>query len=130
MPSWVKKGTALGLAVSILIATIGCMGDPGTVVRVHNKMGVPVVFGVRTVSLDYSGRVTPATGYLNPLFIPSGGERRFTTLIHPERSLGTSFKYIIFALNEAREVVYQRTYSWDELNEMGWKVVIEPQSSG
>lgn len=125
-----RKGIAFALAALILSLWIGCWPERGTPISIENRTTVPIIFDYRPVGLDYVGLVTPTVGDFSPRFMLPGSIERYATLIHPNREYGSEEKYIVYALNEAREVVFQHTYTWDELNEMGWKVVIEPQVQG
>ncbi len=123
-----RKGAPSGVLVVVLLALLmGCVGERGTTVIIENRTDIPIIFDYKHVSLAYSGPVTPTTGVLNPRFLSPGNTERYVTLIDPERPYGEREKYVLLALNEAREVVFQRTFTWDELNEMGWKVTIESQ---
>jgi len=49
-------------------------------------------------------------------------------MISPTREYGSMWKYYIYAVTLDGELVYQRIFTWDELHDAGWKVVIEPQN--
>ena len=90
-------------------------------------MTIPIIYDQQSVTLDYSGEATSVISRVkNPLVIQPGATQQFLTLIHPKREYGAREKYIMYAENEVGEIVYQRTFTWDELHDMGWKVVIEP----
>ncbi|MBF8267439.1 MAG: hypothetical protein HW388_947 [Dehalococcoidia bacterium] len=110
----------------------GC--DPTTIITEENRTSFPVKSSEEWVLPDYSGPVALSdltyNYYVKPPedlhVIPPGEEMEFVTGIHPKRSYGSREKYLWYAVNLSGEVVYQRTFTWDELNSQGWKVVIEP----
>lgn len=103
---------------------LGC--DPGVTIIFENRMPFPVKVGSHKVSLDFQGTVTPRDLSNYPIVIEPGKSRKFTALIPPDRKLGATMKYVEYAVNLTGEMVYQRTFTWDELHDMGWRVVIEP----
>ena len=122
----VRKLTLILLSVLLGIPLfVAC--DPATPITFENRMGMPIIADYQGVTLYYSGAATSVIGRVkNPLVIQPGATQQLSTSIHPKREYGAREKYIMYAENEVGEIVYQRTFTWDELNDLGWKVVIEP----
>lgn len=113
--------------VSLLLLGVRCFGDDATAVIVHNDTSVSVKVDILVVPLDNNG--TDIFSYQENSMSPisPGEDRRILTLIDPERKYGIQGKILVAAVAESEEVVYQRLFTWDELNSMEWRVVIEPQ---
>ncbi len=130
--TWLKGRRCFGLAPWALLLMLLVVGllldgcDPGTTVTEENLTSVPVKTDYRAVRVDYSGPVDLRDLTINQSVIQPGQEMRSTTLIHPKSRFGSREKYVFYAVTLSGEVVYQRTFTWDELNDLGWKVVIEP----
>ena len=124
-----KRTLPLVLVVALLTAGVACFGDRGTVVKFENHTAVPVKVHVKSVSLDFSGTYTPSASYAGLATTPlqPGETVRFATLIHPKREYGIQAKYLVAAVAETNQVVYERVFTWDELDALGWRVVIEPE---
>ena len=58
------------------------------------------------------------------------GEKTFSTLLIPYKSntpwAPASGKYLIEAKTLERETVYSKEFTWQELDDMKWKIVISP----
>ena len=57
--------------------------------------------------------------------IPSGKVLAFdTTLIYPKNIYPVDKKFLIEAKKESGEVIYSESLTWQELDDMNWKIVI------
>lgn len=109
----------IGLAL-VLFAT-GC--DPYQVVTVENRTSFPIKADIGTEPLDYSG--TPRLMWEDPVVVIEAGQsQRFVAPISKGRSVGSERKYPVVAIAETGEVVFYRVFTWDELHDMAWRVVI------
>jgi hypothetical protein len=99
----------LTLALLLLAAT-GC--DPGVFLRFENQYDQPV------------------TVFLNELLMGDvmAGEKESigTIRIHPSRPDIGPEKYLIEAKTAQGDVVYSKEFTWYELRDMDWTIVIPP----
>jgi len=121
------------VAVLLVICCLGVtcicpVGDYGMTVNVENRTSVPVKVDIWEVDLDYTG--TPyVESYAKseaPVVLP-GEVIKFYTLIPPGRKQGIREKYPVTVITESDTILLQRFFTWDELNEMNWTIIIEPQ---
>ena len=105
--------------VSILYVT-GC--EPYGSVNFDNQTTFSIQVDIKSVPLDYQG--TPEFDYLSGDFIKPGESKEYGTHARRGRSVGTRSKYPVSAVNEAGEVIFYRIYTWDELYDMDWTIVI------
>jgi hypothetical protein len=94
---------------------MGCWGDPGTFINVNNSTSVKVSFYIQGV---------------NHGEVPPGETKEIGTLeIWPEPNQpgGTEdYKYLIEAKTEQGAILYSKDFTWNELDDMHWKIVILP----
>jgi hypothetical protein len=91
------------------LATSGC--DPGVELYVHNQTNHLVKMFICE---------------LPQVTVPPGKLERFATMeIPPKPDLPPAReKYLIEAKDEQGEVVYSREFTWQELDDMDWKITI------
>ena len=117
-------------AFGFAMPSYGC-GDSVTTVTYVNRTGVAVLVHLQGAPKDSSGpyEVNPKIKSYGP--IPAGKIDSFDYFsIPPDRGLGEQAgKYVITALTDKNEIVYQHAFTWTELDDMDWTVVIEPGQS-
>ena len=97
-------------AILLLFLLTGCWGDPGTRIRVNNLTDQTL-----TIFIDE----------LQEYDIPPGDILAFgTTLIYPKNIYPDDKKFLIEAKTKNGEVVYSDNFSWQELDDMEWTIVI------
>jgi hypothetical protein len=101
------------LTLTFLFILTSC-GDSGVLLYINNKTD-------QTLSIYITGV------YQND--VPPGVETRTGTMqIPPEPDLQpVRDKYLIEAKTKAGELVYSKEFTWNELNDLDWKVVIPSQ---
>ncbi len=96
-------------------------------------MQEPIKFEYLPVGLDFNGRfhMTPEFewGKNSTREVPPNHELRMATLILPNRKYGSRNKYLVVAITPKDIAAYERLFTWDELEQLGWRVVIEPTAS-
>ncbi len=115
------------LIVIVLIMVLlftGC--DSYQVIILENRTTSPIKADIRSEPLDYSG--TPNLTWDAPVpVIEIGKSQGLTAPIQKSRLVGVKRKYPIIAIIETGEVVFSKIFTWDELHDMGWRVVISQQ---
>ena len=128
-----RFGIQAVLSVAILVVSSACFGDPGTVITVANRLSEPIKFGAFPVGLDFNGRFHMTTEFewrnLQIREVPPNHELRMGTSILPNRKYGSRNKYLVVAITPKDIAAYERLFTWDELEQLGWRVVIEPTVS-
>ena len=120
------------VAVLLVICCLGvtciCPGaDYGMTVTVENRTSVPFKVDIWPFDLDYTGTpgVIPYAKLEIPPVLP-GEVQEVGTLIPPNRKWGIKEKYLVTVITESDTILLQRFFTWDELNEMNWTIIIEP----
>ena len=97
----------------LLFFFMGCTGDPGSYIQIDNRTDQTLV-----IFIDE----------LQEVDIPPSEVLRFgTTTIWPDPNppWGTEdYLYLIEAKTEKGEVVYSDNFTWQELDDMDWTIVI------
>jgi hypothetical protein len=115
----------------MLLTTVACrymVADRGPKIVYENHTSVPVRIELDIVPLDYELPHTPSPDlYWDGPIEPGQSFSRtyFNIPINPKA--GRRGKYVISAIAEDEVVVWQKVFTWDELNNTGWKVVIESE---
>ena len=120
----------IGLVMVLFAVGCGCplipWGEPYDAVTFENQTPFPIKVDIRSVSLDYSG--TPSLTWDAPVVVIEAG--RSQDLVAPlqqdDREIGSMYKYAVAAVTETNEVVFSRVFTWDELDDMDWIIVIPP----
>ena len=119
----------LAIALVLPIA-VGC--DPELPITYENRTSSTVWIDLDIVSPEFTGPYTPQEKIWDLGPIPPGESRTFEYMSIPDdRELGEHIgKYVISAIVKEGEdtvgtVIWQRIYTWTELYDMGWKVIIE-----
>ena len=122
-----RSRTMVILLIMIVIVfsmfAVGCEPYKGVVFT--NNTSFPIQVDAIPISLDYEGK-TSLLWSSSVLAIEVGQSQEFLVPIYKGRKAGTLKKYVIIAIDEENEVVFNRIYTWDELNDMNWTVVITP----
>jgi hypothetical protein len=113
------------ISFSLLSFLTGC--DSYQVITFDNQTSFPIQAAVLSVPLDYQG--TPQFEYVQNDFIQTGEYKKYMTSVQKSKSMGSRRKYPCQAINDKNEVIFFNTFTWNELHDMGWKVVIIQQTS-
>ena len=118
------------LLILLIITTAGC--DNGPTITYENRTPYSVYIKLEIIQNDFSGWHEPSKEITNEGPIESGKTEVFMYFEIPvERELGEHIgKYAISAIvkdtpDSSGEVIYQKIFTWTELDEIGWEVVIE-----
>ena len=118
------------LLVLLIITTTGC--DNGPTITYENRTPYSIWIEVDVVDHDFTGWHQPSEKITDEGPIQPGASEAWMYIDIPlGRELGEHFgKYVISAIvkdapDSSGEVIYQKIFTWTELNEMDWKVVIE-----
>jgi hypothetical protein len=113
----------LGFLVAFLAA--GC--DPWQAITYVNQMPEEVKVALRGVPMDYAA--IPTLRWADPGDILEAGQsKRMLTSVSTARN--ERLKYTVVAVTETNEIVLARIFTWDELHDSGWKVIITPSVDG
>jgi hypothetical protein len=99
-----------------LLASSACIGDPTVGLSVNNQTD-------QTVKFFISG--------LPQVYVLPGEIKKFGTMQIPPYSdvAPADQKYLIEAKTEDGEVVYSEEFTWQELDDMDWTIVIPPPAT-
>jgi len=122
----------LVIAVMMLLIAIGC--DKGPTITYENRASDPVWIDLGIVPHEFTGWHIPRGETLDEGPILSGQSKGFIYFGIPMgREVGEQIgKYVISAIvkegsDTVGTVIWQRIFTWTELDDMEWKVVIKPQ---
>jgi hypothetical protein len=110
------------LGVLLMIFATGC--EPYRTLIFENQTSRPIQTHVGVVSLEYSGtpnNITWNIGYKDAI-VDEGKSKELITSVRTGRTV--TFKYAVVAVNSDNEIVYSKIFTWDELHDMDWKIVI------
>jgi hypothetical protein len=117
--------------VMLLLTAVGC--DPIIPITYENRTSSPVWIDLDCVSKDFTGWHTPQERITDEGPIPPGESRTFQYMGIPKtREIGEQVgKYAISAIvkegiDTVGTVIWQRIFTWTELYDMDWTVIIEP----
>ena len=112
----------IGLIVALSI--IGC--EPYQAIIYDNRTSTPVNVHLDLVPLDYTGN--PTRTWNDPGDIIEAGEsKELITWVPNTKGGGNMYKYTVVAVTEKEKIILSKVFTWDELHDMGWRVVIEAQ---
>ena len=118
--------SSLGILMIIMLVfafTIaGC--EPYQSLTFENRAATPVNVTIAKVPLDYTENLSGTWDDPN-LILKPGELKKTVTDVPDNRRGGIRSKYIVLAVTETNAVVFYKIYTWDELREMEWTVVIE-----
>jgi hypothetical protein len=114
----------------VLLLAVGC--DPVLPITYENRTSSTLWIDVDCVPHEFTGPYTPQEKIWDLGPIPPGESRTFEYMGIPlDRELGEHIgKYVISAIVKEGDdtvgtVIWQRIYTWTELDNIGWKVIIE-----
>jgi hypothetical protein len=102
----------------------GC--EPYKSITINNNTSFPVQVDIINLPTEYSAIPNFIWDSQNVIIQP-GSSQEYIALISQDRSIGNKSKYTVIAINDANINLFFHVYTWDELNEMGWRVVISQQ---
>jgi hypothetical protein len=89
-----------------------------------NQTAFSVKPDLSVVPADFSGDL--GSTYTDPgVIIEKGQKKRLIEPIPKTRKAGILSKYVVVAVNEKEEVIFSIMFTWDELYDMGWKIIIK-----
>jgi hypothetical protein len=113
------------LTISLLVLLVASGCESYQKLTINNSTSFSIQVDIRDVSLNYSG--TPNFIWdVQSKIIQPGLSLKYIATISKDRSIGIKSKYIVMAINETNEIMFYKIFTWDELHEMGWRVVISP----
>lgn len=110
----------IGMGALLVLFAVGC--DPLQAVTFDNQAPIDVKLDIRTVPLDYSGN--PRLNWNDPGVIINAFQSKTIAGVRKTREGGGRYKYSVIAVTETNEVVFFKIFTWDELHDMNWTVVI------
>lgn len=102
------------------LLAIGC--EPYQVITFENRTTAPVKFIISAFPRDYTGNLTRTWNDPGDT-LGAGESKKFVTDV-PNTKV-TYEKFVVIAVSEKDVVVFSRIFTWDELHEANWKVVIQ-----
>jgi hypothetical protein len=114
--------------ISVLVVILFSSCEQFQAITYVNKTSITVKVYLGTVPLSYTG--TPTRSWNQPGdIIEASVSKELLTQVPPTKDAGTLNKYAIVAVTETNEVVLSKVFTWDELHDMDWTVVIGVDSS-
>ena len=124
------------ILVTILLgmtsASMGCIGDRGPKITYHNKTDSAIWINLDIVTKTFSGHYE-----LNPRIHNDGPIEagKSTSFVYFSIPLGARAgehvgNYVITALTAEDTIVFQRLFTWTELYDSRWTVIIVPTAKG
>lgn len=121
-----RNGLLTSLLFVILIFPLVCVGcDDYQIITFDNQTENPIQVDIKSVPLDYQD--TPAFDYPQDDVIQASESKKYVAPVWDDRTIGSERKYPVEAVNIEGEVVFYRVFTWDELRDMGWRIIIETQ---
>lgn len=121
MKSWLNIGRMIpiiSIVLLILLSFNSCQcqyGDPGVSITVVNETDDLVSIYVDGW-LEYS--------------VPPRASKEFTTIaISPINVYSENKEFLIEAKTKSGDIIYSKKFSWQELHDMNWKIVIPPSKN-
>jgi len=119
--------TRIGIVVMVTLITllsIGC--EPYQTITYENQTVLPVKVILYRVALDYT--VIPKMNWNDPGdVIGSGESKTYVTNVPNKRNGGIGYHYAVTGVTETGVVVISKIYTWDELHDANWRVMISAQ---
>ena len=115
------------LSAIVLILSLfftGC--DSYQSITFVNQTTYQIKTDVRTVDLDYDGYVSISNFTWDTYVdgIEAGESKKYVASIKTDKEAGSGYKYIVEAINQNNTVLFAHIFTWDELHNMNWEVVI------
>ncbi len=110
------------IGLVLILFAAGC--DPYQVITFDNQTPFTIQVDIISVPLDYQG--TPEFNFPLGDVIKAGESKKYVAPVQDDRTVGAERKYPVEAVTETGEVVFSRVFTWDELHDMNWTIVIPP----
>ena len=108
----------------IILLSICC--EPYQAITYYNKTTLPVKVILYEVPLNYTS--IPKRTWNDPGNLLDAGESKtLVTDVSSKRAGGIDYKYVAIAVTEKNEIIFSKIYTWDELLEANWRVIITAQ---
>lgn len=122
-----KASVIFLFCASLIFLASACLGDRGPGITYVNRTSTPILINLGIVAKDFSGQYTPRPEVANEGPINPGQTKRFFYFNVPlSKDAGERGKYVITAMRQPdAAIVYQHVFTWTELYDSGWTVVIE-----
>ena len=114
------KVQVIFIVVLIIIFFAGC--DTYQSITFYNETSSSIQVDIVSVPLDFQG--IPKFTYPSDDIIKPGESKTYITFVRRGRTVGILSKHPVEAITESGEVIFSKTFTWDELRNMGWRVVI------
>jgi hypothetical protein len=106
----------------LIVLLTGC--EPYQSIIYDNQTSFTVKVDISLVPVDYSG--TPTLTWDSPGVVLSEKEtKEFMTSVPNTKRGGADYKYTVVAVIETGEIVFSKVFTWDELHDMNWRVVLK-----
>lgn len=113
----IVHAAVFAILLVLSMSTIGCVFDPGTVFEVENKTDRAI-----NVFIAFDGAEARLGGRYGE--VPPGSKAKLsTTAIWPKP---TSKTYVVTAKTTTGDVVYSKSFTWQQLKDTGYRIVIPP----
>ncbi len=106
----------------VILSMIGC--EPYQSITFENQTVLPVKVNLYLVSLDYDSNPTRTWNESGDV-IYAGESKTLVTQVPDDRKGGLNYKYAMVAVTEDNEILLSKVYTWDELHDLDWRVIIE-----
>ena len=120
----------LSAAMIVIIALIitSTPFDSERLVSYENLSTTAVRVQLRFVSVDYSGPYNFKEDRYCHGRVPPGETNSIAYInsISDNESFGTSIRYLVTAIDDDRNIVFQELFTWHQLRNAGWHVVMKP----
>jgi hypothetical protein len=112
--------------VVVLLFNTGC--EPYRSLTFENQTSYPIQVNVFPRSLN-SSDIPSFTWDSNnkEIIVDVEQSKKFVSTVRDEKEAKYNVKYAIVAINDKNEVVFSKFFTWNELYEMDWKVIIKTQ---
>ena len=111
------------IVILIIIFFAGC--EPYQAITFDNKTSFQIKVDTIPVPSDYSGDISSM--YREGAVVERGQSKKYLTSVSNTRPTDT--KYAVVAVNEVNRVIFSKVFTWDELHDMGWRVVISQREN-
>ena len=121
--------TAWYLVIILMLISFSNSCKPYRSINVVNQTPFPIQTEMWSVPLDYMGPVTIKWND-TAIVIEPGKSQNFATTVYKDKPKpDIKRKYAMAAVIETNRVIFSRYYTWDELHDTDWKVIIMAQKS-
>ncbi len=112
------------IAVGFWVLLMFAMDEHWQPIVYKNETSSPVTIDLSVVPLNYND--TPTLSWNGSGVVIGVGEaKEYLTPVSDSKKSSTRQKYTVIAVTETNDVVFSKIFTWDELHDMGWTVVIK-----